>query len=137
MKNSVFKCFGITPSDIKSVLSEIYANSEGVLITLIEDGAEVAIKLEADDNNANFMNISSKIYQLLQKYIYAEEDISVYEAAFQLLKSNGLTIATAESITAGNVAASLVKHNAGASKVLLEGNVVYTEKAKMRILDIQ
>ena len=136
MKNSIFKCFGITKSEIKTILSDIFANSEGVLITLCEKGPEVTIKIEGNENNSHILEKTAEIFKRLNNYIYAEEDISIYEAAFQLLKLNNLTLATAESITAGNVAASLVKYNSGASKILLEGNVVYTNEAKMRMLDV-
>ena len=136
MKNSIFKCFGISKSEIKSILSDIFANSEGVLITLLEKGPEIAIKIEGNENNPHILDKSAEIYQRLSEYIYAEEDISIFEAAFRLLKINNLTLATAESITAGDVAASFVKYNAGASKILLEGSVVYTNGAKMRMLDV-
>lgn len=136
MKNSIFKCFGITKTDVTSILSDIFANSEGVLITLQEDGPVVTIKIDADKSNNRILDKTAEIFQRLNNYIYAEEDISVYEAVFRLLKLNNLTLATAESITAGNVAANFVKFNSGASQILLEGNVVYTNKAKMRMLDV-
>lgn len=136
MKNNIFKCFGITKSEVKSILSDIFANSEGVLITLYEKGPELTIKIEGDEHNPHILDKTAEIFKRLNNYIYAEEDISIYEAAFRLLKLNNLTLATAESITAGNIAASFVKYNAGASKILLEGNVVYTNNAKMRMLDV-
>ena len=132
---SIFKCFGITKSEVKNIISDIFANSEGVLITLIENGPELTIKLESD-NNQKVLDKSSDIFNRIGNYIYAEEDISIFEAAFRLLKLNNLTLATAESITAGNISASFVKHNPGASEILLEGNVVYSEKAKTRMLNI-
>lgn len=136
MKNSIFKCFGITKSEATSILADIFANSEGVLITLYEDGPIVTIKIDADEENVRLLDKTAEIFQRLNNYIYAEEDISIYEAVFQLLKINNLTLATAESITAGNVAASFVKYNAGASKILIEGNVVYSNDAKMRMLGV-
>ncbi len=136
MKNSIFKCFGITKADVTSILSDIFANSKGVLITLQEEGPIVSIKIDADDSNNRVMDKTAEIFQRLYNYIYAEEDISIYEAVFRLMKLNHLTLATAESITAGNVSACFVKYNAGASQILLEGNVVYTNNAKMRMLDV-
>lgn len=135
MINNIFKCFGITKNEVKSIIADIFANSEGVLITLIENGPELTIKLESD-NNLKVLEKSSEIYRRIGNYIYAEEDISIYEAAFSLLKLNNLTLATAESITAGNIAASFVKNNEGASQILLEGDVVYTNDAKKRMLNI-
>lgn len=135
MINNILKCFGITKNEVKNIISDIFANSEGVLITLVENGPELTIKLESD-NDEKVLEKSSDIYKRIGNYIYAEEDISIYEAAFRLLKFNNLTLATAESITAGNIAASFVKNNDGASQVLLEGDVVYTNEAKMRMLNV-
>lgn len=136
MKNNIFKCFGLSKNDVKNILSDIFADSHGVLITIVEDFADITIKLEADESNCDFDQVSSDIYQRLNNFIYAEEDVSLAEAVFKLLKMNGLTLATAESVTAGNISACFVKNNAGASKILIEGDVVYTEDAKMRLLNV-
>lgn len=136
MKNSIFKCFGIGEKDIKIILSDIFLDSEGVLITIKEGFSDLSIKLEAEENNEKFDQISSTVFERLNNFIYAEEDLSLPEALFHLLKVNGLKLAVAESITAGNVCATFVKNNAGASSVLIEGDVVYTEDAKMRMLGV-
>ena len=137
MKSSVFKCFGIGKNDVKIILSDIFLDSNGVLITITENIADLTIKLESDEQNENFDNISSEIYQRLNNFIYAEEDISIYEAVFKLLKMNNLKISTAESITAGNICSCLVKNNPGASEVVVEGLVVYSNEAKIKLLNIQ
>lgn len=52
-----------------------------------------------------------------------------------LLKENNLTIATAESLTGGMLASSLVDVP-GASKCFKEGFVTYCDEAKMRTLGV-
>ena len=136
MKNSIFKLFGIGEKDLKVILSDIFLDSEGVLITITEGQSDLSLKLEAEDSNLNFDSISSTIFERLSNFIYAEENISLPEALFQLLKFNGLKLAVAESITAGNICATFVKNNPGASEILVEGDVVYTEDAKMRMLGV-
>ena len=54
---------------------------------------------------------------------------------FKLLEKKNLTIAIAESMTGGFVAASLVL-NPGASKILKLSTVVYTQEAKNQVLGI-
>ena len=57
------------------------------------------------------------------------------EAVAQLLFEQNKTIAIAESFTGGAVAASLVEIE-GMSKHLIEGIVAYTEKSKMKRLNV-
>ena len=56
-------------------------------------------------------------------------------AVLELLKARGETVCFAESCTGGRIAASLVD-NAGASDVLAESYVTYSNAAKMRILGV-
>lgn len=54
---------------------------------------------------------------------------------FKILEKKELTIAIAESMTGGFIAASLVL-NPGASKILKLSTVVYTEEAKYKVLGV-
>ena len=56
--------------------------------------------------------------------------------AFELLKSRGETVAFAESLTGGLIAAALIE-NPGASDVIGESYVTYAEAAKVRLLGVR
>ena len=56
--------------------------------------------------------------------------------AFELLKSRGETVAFAESLTGGLIAATLIG-NPGASDVIGESYVTYAEAAKVRLLGVR
>ena len=62
-------------------------------------------------------------------------ELAPEEKAYRLLKKNGLTVTTAESLTGGLVAARLV-NVAGVSEVFKEGFVTYSDKAKRRTLSV-
>jgi len=54
----------------------------------------------------------------------------------RILKTNGWTVATAESVTGGLVAAAITAIP-GASEVFREGYVVYADEAKARTLNVR
>jgi PncC family amidohydrolase len=63
----------------------------------------------------------------------ADEDLA--EVVGELLKDDGKTVATAESMTAGTLAARL-SWPPGASEYFVGGAVTYTAQAKQRILEV-
>lgn len=74
------------------------------------------------------------------KKVYKEKIISIdgkpkAETLIDLLKARGETVAAAESITGGLIAASITEIP-GASEVLKESYVVYSDAAKMKILAV-
>ena len=72
----------------------------------------------------------------LKDDIYAESDVSLSERLFDLLKLRKMKIAVAESFTAGRLAAAIIK-NAGASAVVSEGVVSYSDESKQRLLGVR
>lgn len=57
------------------------------------------------------------------------------EKLVAILKSKGLTVSTAESLTGGLIGASIVDIS-GASSVFNGGAITYTEKAKIEVLGV-
>ncbi len=66
----------------------------------------------------------------------SSEHISLEEQLIQILTEQRLTITTAESCTGGLVAGTLV-NVAGASDVLNEGYITYSNEAKQRLVNVQ
>ncbi len=105
----VLKCFGILEKDIKALLSEFYNDSRFV-IQIRSEGLDTAIfiryELSLDDGiiRETVSNICSK----LSKFIYATEDISLYDLAIELLNLRGKNISIAETFTYGNITKKLV-----------------------------
>ena len=136
MKEGIFKCFGVSKSDVKSLLSSLIENSNGVEYEIEGENLLTTIKLSAPENNFAFFDWTRLIFEKLSQYIYAETDISLEETVFELLKMRKLTLATAESITGGQIVSNLIKKNLGASSVVVEGLVTYANEAKMNRLGV-
>lgn len=135
-KSAILKTFGLTEYNVKSIIYDLIKNKDKVSINLFANELEVDIVLKASQDNELFDSYVQKCFNKLQKFVYAEEDLSLYQIAYKLLKLNNLTVAFAESITAGNISRNFVAHNEGASSVLKEGIVVYTNESKMKNLNI-
>ena len=70
------------------------------------------------------------------EYIISYDFDSVEDILVKLLKAYNLTISFAESCTGGLMAATLINIS-GASDVIKESYVTYSEAAKMKILNVQ
>jgi nicotinamide-nucleotide amidase len=71
----------------------------------------------------------------LAPYIITTENKELEEIVVELLRDKGATLAIAESCT-GGLLASRITDVPGASQVLLEGNVTYSNEAKTRTLAV-
>lgn len=136
LKNNIFKCFGISKSDVMSLLSSLLSENHGVILDIIGKGLLTDISLKANENNVYFYEFTRIIFEKLNPYIYSENDLSLEETAIELMKINKLTLATAESVTGGQIVSNLIKNNLGASQVVIEGLVTYSNQSKCELLNV-
>jgi nicotinamide-nucleotide amidase len=135
-QTTTFKTFGLDSVSIKSLLGDLMRNKDGIKIGTVEDGLDVDIVLKAKSDNQKIEEYSIAILNKLSKFVYAEEDLSIFNVVFKLLSMTGQKIALAESVTGGNIASSIIKHNNGASKVIEESFVTYSNASKTNILGV-
>ncbi len=104
----VLKCFGILEKDIKSVLAPHFSSND-VKISIRSNGLDSAIFIRYDDKvvDSVVQNIVSDICEKLAKFIYATEDISLYDMALTLLGLRGKKIIIGETLTLGNITRKL------------------------------
>jgi nicotinamide-nucleotide amidase len=82
------------------------------------------------------VDAADKLIQLeLGPYIVTTDDKELEEVVVGLLTSSSATLATAESCT-GGLLANRITDVPGSSVVFLEGNVTYSNDAKMRTLGV-
>lgn len=80
--------------------------------------------------------VAREIRSRLKDHYYGEGEESLEEKTARLLLERGLTIATAESLTGGLVASSLIQSSLGISASYLAGYITYSNEAKVRDLKV-
>ena len=129
--NTVINLFGNLKQDVMSFLTTCYTKQEGANIEVKEKHYETYINIEyADDKQVEFENIKAKIVDKFSKYIYGFDNLNLYTCAYSMLKQRKLTLALAESVTAGRLSSEFVGNNDGASEVLIEGIACYSVQSK-------
>jgi len=101
----------------------------------------VRLRLTARGNNHEMIDteldhLFRNLKSLVQKWMVADEDITLHQAVIQLLKSKNKTISTAESCTGGNIA-HLLTSIAGSSAVYKGSIVSYANEAKENLLTVK
>lgn len=133
--NYILKTYGLSGENLEHILQEI--TSENIKIKVIAEQQDCNIILLYDNNCAleKLEAVKKALRTKLSPYIYADSDISLAEAAINLLKQKGKKLAIAESYTGGNIAAELISV-AGASDVIIEGIVAYSNYSKILRLGV-
>lgn len=91
---------------------------------------------EAQDAEQQLNQVEQRIRETLLSDVIGSDDGDLTNAVCHLLKQRNITIATAESITGGMVASTLVE-SPGISEVFQYGYVVYSDHAKREILGVK
>lgn len=107
----IIKCFGILKKDVYTLIKDV--NLDNIDLKVESNNLDIKIELryKNDFSNTAIQNSISNIITLLNKYIYALEDISIYDMATQLLSLQRKKIAVAETITYGNIIKNLSLRN--------------------------
>ncbi|MBM2814302.1 MAG: CinA-like protein [Ignavibacteria bacterium] len=88
-----------------------------------------------EEANAKIDSIAKIIKERAGRWIFAEGDESLLEVTAKLLKSKGKTVSVAESCTGGMLGAAFTDL-AGSSDYFLGGVIVYSNEAKINMLDV-
>lgn len=97
------------------------------------------ITAKAVDKQTAIRMIDEKKKTLLERlgvYVFGENDETIEQSLYKVLKENDLTIMTSESITGGMIASKLV-NVAGISDYLKRSLVVYSNEAKIDLLGVK
>ncbi|HEY8423329.1 MAG TPA: CinA family protein [Clostridia bacterium] len=133
----VLRTYGLNADICKELIKDVSRAKARVSIDYIQNNALCDIVIGYTDNMSGIevLNIINNIKERVINYLYAEGNVTLSQAAFNLLLQSNRTISIAESYTGGNIVSRMIQ-NPGASKVLVEGLVTYTEKSKMARLGI-
>ena len=130
----IFKVFGLAKNDVLSRLNKLGKYVSRKCETLNLD-TKIVLDFPPKCAKSTVNETLERFKKLFGDYIYANADQSLAKTVVDLLNSLGKTLSVAESITGGMIASSIVDI-AGASSVLHEGIVSYTNHSKSSRLGI-
>ncbi|NLJ72367.1 MAG: competence/damage-inducible protein A [Syntrophomonadaceae bacterium] len=134
------KVLGIGESQVEEIISEVIENPLGCSIALIAEAGEILIKITAEGKDAEDSNrildlVTKEIKQLLNPYIFGEDEDELEKIVADILKEQQKTLAVAESCTGGLIA-KLLTDLPGSSAYFWGGVVSYSNEAKQELLGV-
>lgn len=140
--SDMVKVCGIGESRVETmILDLIDAQTNPTIATYAKTG-EVHLRISAfAENEKDAKKLLKPVVKELKSRFGAniyttDENVSLEDAVYYLLKTNGLTVASAESCTAGMFSARLV-NVPGTSEIYKEGFITYSNKAKHKYLGVK
>lgn len=92
-------------------------------------------KSDSLERSPEMLHFQEKISGLVKDFCYSQDNIELEELIFQKLKTQGKTLAVAESCTGGKVS-ELLTRVPGVSEVFFGGVTVYQNAAKEKLLGV-
>ncbi|WP_432359228.1 competence/damage-inducible protein A [Sporosarcina sp. UB5] len=134
------KFYGIGEAELEYRVQSILEKQTNPTVAPLASPDSVILRLTAKAESTEAAHkliapVEAKIRSLVGQFIFGTDDDTLSSKAAELLKGNKLTIAAAESLTAGLFMAELA-NEPGISSSLKGGMVVYDETTKMEHLDI-
>jgi nicotinamide-nucleotide amidase len=132
----VLRLFGVNESAVAQALDGAGGEGGGVDATICARDFEVHVDLVVEPGaDTRGDELADALAAELEPYVFARDDRGVEEVVLELLRADGLTLATAESCTGGLVGARLTGV-AGASDVYVGGVVAYADETKRALLGV-
>ena len=104
----VIKCFGVLEKDIRAIISQYFSIND-IKINIVGDDLDNTIYIRYSNNidKKELQECIAGIISKLKKFIYALEDISIYQMAIDLLMLQKKHLCLAETVTYGNITKEL------------------------------
>lgn len=140
IESHVLRFYGIGEAELEVRVGDILDNQTNPTVAPLASDGEVTLRITAKANDVELARalIAAKVDEIMAivgEYCYGVNDDSLASSAVDIMKRNGLTIAAAESLTAGLLQSELASI-AGVSSVMVGGVVTYTEAAKTEQLGV-
>ena len=132
----VLRLFGVSESAVAQSLAAAGGDGDGVAVTICARDFEIHVDLLAEPGaEARAAALEAALAETNERYLFSRDERSTAELVLDLLRVQGLTLATAESCTGGLVAARLTEVP-GSSDVFLGGIVAYSNEIKAAQLGV-
>ncbi len=139
--SEILRVVNIGESKMEHMVKDMIASQTNPTIAPYAKDAEAILRITAraktEEEARNLIAPCKKaLRERLGESVYAEGETTMEDVVISLLKEKKQTIAAAESCTGGLVMATLIGCS-GASAVVLEGCVTYSNEAKMSRLGVK
>jgi len=132
----IFKLFGIPTEELDEFFNELNAAYEDVaLIERTTRGFDTKVNIYFN-NEKVLKHIAYDITTNFHENVYSDKNVSLHKCLFEYLSFQKKVLSVAESLTGGIICDRLVSID-GASKILFEGLVVYSNESKMNRLSVK
>lgn len=136
------KLCGLDRSSVETAIRDLTDLQSNPAVSLYDRAGEVHLRLRAGaatkkEAKKLLAPLRRELRKRFGKAIYTERAEETLEmAVVRLLKRKGLTLTTVESCTGGAIAARIV-NVPGASEVLTQGLITYSNEAKHRLVGVK
>ncbi len=140
--SQVVKICGLGESYVETEISDMIDSQSNPTIAPYAKTGEVHLRITASAENENeakklIKPVVKELKSRFKENIYTTDmDKNLEDVVVELLTKKGLTLTTAESCTGGLFTGRIV-NSPGASEVLKEGFITYSNKAKRKHLDVK
>lgn len=133
-----FKLYGVKKEEVEEVTARISEEVPSVFFNVSENLGDVKTCLVYGDTAPKKqVDKAVRIFiRALKNHIYAEDDITLSQRLYDVVKLRKQKICTAESMTGGTIASKIVSVD-GASDIFYESLVTYDTLAKERRLGVK
>lgn len=139
--SKMVKICGIGESRAEEMLLDLIDNQTNPTIAPYAKIGEVHFRVTAsadsrEEGEALVAPLVEELYKRFGDHVYTtEEEVTLEAHLISLLKEKGLHLVTAESLTGGQIASTLI-NVPGASAAINESYITYSNEAKVRLLHV-
>lgn len=134
---TTLKLFGLPEKEILSAIKDITSQNQDILISTVSEDLETTLIIRYNMliEKQRLNNFISDIYEKLRKFIYSDEDISLYQLALDLLTIGNKTLSIFETITGGNVSSEFNKCNS-TGNIITQAQVIFNPNTLVEELGV-
>jgi nicotinamide-nucleotide amidase len=136
LERSLLRIYGVSESVVAHAFEQAGGDSDGTTTTICARRSEVEVLVRAPERaRAARERLAEGMRTRVAEGLFSEDEQPLEQLVLAAARARGLTLATAESCTAGLVAARLTDV-AGSSDVVLGGVVAYANEIKQALLGV-
>lgn len=140
IKSHVIRFYGIGEAELETEVQDLLNNQTNPTLAPLASDGEVTLRLTAKSETEEeawklIDALQTEIFNRVGKFVYGYNNDSLASKLRDILVENNLTIAAAESMTAGLFQSELAAVS-GMGQALVGGMITYTEEIKIKHLGV-